>query len=197
MAKSKKVTKPSTEGTSIDKAVLKNLIAFHEKTVEASKKISAGDKDNPIFNVVLNCSGGWLLIPDLKGDKDDDGFAMEAGDLRILSTEYETLTINKHRRGLIAAMTKKSKVFPDLPQLLCLESEDTPLPFDVKAVKSKAEILRDQQGEGGQLRLKPNMFDVKLRDITAAEIKTAEALSRNSRNQVHSDDVLDEVEMEQ
>lgn len=197
MAKSKKETSKTSTGETINKSVLKDLISFHDKTVEASKKISAGDKDNPIFNVVLNCSGGWLLIPDLKGDKDDDGFAMQAGDLRILSTEYETLTINKHRRGLLAAMTKKSKVFPDLPQLLCLESEDTILPFEVKAVKSKAEILRDQHGEGGQLRLKPNMFDVKLRDINAAEIKAEEALRRNSRNQVHSDDVLDEVEMEQ
>lgn len=179
--------KNSTTETS---SSLAPFIAYHEEVLQNSLKVKAGDKETAVFDTIQNCSGGILIIPDLKTSTDDEGLTLQVGEKKVLTTEYDIPTINRHRRGLLTAMKKESRLYPNLPQLLNLESPEAELPLDVSIHNPPAAVLRDTKGVGGQITLPPNSFDKKLYEVIKEGEESTRKLVRQAQNNPYSEEQL-------
>lgn len=172
---------------------LEKFIAYHQEVLQNSLKVKAGDKDKAVFDTVLNCSGGILIIPDLKSNTDEEGLTLQVGERKVLTTEYDIPTINRHRKGLLQSMKIESRIYPGLPQLLNLESPETEFPIDVSSHQPLAESLRETKGVGGQHSLPPNAFDKRLFEVIKEDIASRDKLVNQSQNLPYSAEQLEFV----
>lgn len=140
------------------------LIAYHNKVIADSNKITLEDEKTACFTYCINTSGGFLFLDDieakLQNPQSELMITVEPGERINLQSFFTKRAINRNRRHIIGAMKMKSNLY-GLPALLCVESLDINLPFPV-VQKSTMEKMKSKGLK--IVEMPENEYDIKLRE---------------------------------
>jgi len=183
------------------KEKVQQFLDYHNKKIKDAKNIVIGDKVAPCYDMIINTSGGVLVLPDFYAlsinPESEKTFYLTPGEGLNLLTKFDIKHINRNRQGLETA-AKMPGVY-GFNAITFVEDLDEEFPVPLRKQTAYEKGLEEKEKFGtAKIPLPANEYDVLLRKDIEKEEKRNEKLNQESKMKVGGDrKTRSEIEQEE